>query len=84
MPMTLFPLMAGGDPTIGLLEQIARAGPVVIVLVGLILILRGDLVPGRTHNRVLEERDQLLKLALTNAQLARSSLVKAEEATSET
>lgn len=80
-PSVIFPILAGDDPTVGMLEQIAKAGPTVIVLVGFVLILTGRLVPGKTHDRVVSERDQLLKLALQNAQLARTSLGKLEEAT---
>jgi hypothetical protein len=82
--LSIFPILATGDPTIGLLQEIAQAGPTVILLVVGWLLLTGRLVPGKTHDRVVDERDQLLKLAVTNAQIARSSIGKLEEATQET
>jgi hypothetical protein len=83
---TLFisPLFAAGDPTIGLLQEIAKAGPTVILLIVGWLLLTDRLVSGKTHNRVLAERDQLLRLALMNAQIAKQSIGKLEEASQDT
>lgn len=83
MSILLFPLAQDASPTIGTLQEIAKAGPTVILLAVGWLLLTGRLVAGKTHDRVVQERDQLLRLALANAQVAKSSLGKLEEAASQ-
>lgn len=67
-------LVGALDPTLTLVETLAKAGPTAILVWGIVLLLTGRLVPGKEHARVLAERDRFLELALKNATVASRAL----------
>jgi hypothetical protein len=73
-------LAAAPDTPGGIIDLLAKAGPTAILVYGLYLILTGKLVAGKTHDRVVAERDKLLELAITNSHLARNAAERLESA----
>ncbi len=67
---------AANDP---LLEWLSRAGSVGILAAAVVAFLRGWIVPGRTHDRVREERDRALEVMYKQAEVAQRALEAAEE-----
>jgi hypothetical protein len=75
--------LSATDPSVvELADLLARAGPTAILIVGFYLLLTGRLVPGKTHDAVVGQRDRLLELAITNARVASRSVEKLEEESS--
>jgi hypothetical protein len=81
MPWTLW--QVSSDPSAAdFVNLLAEAGPTALLIVGFWLLLTGRLVPGRTHDAVVGQRDRLLELAITNARVASHSVAKLEEESS--
>lgn len=76
--MTSWTLLAqaAGDP---LLEWLSRAGSVGILAAAVVAFLQGWIVPGKTHDRVREERDRALEIMYKQAEVAQRALEAAEE-----
>jgi hypothetical protein len=66
---------ASGDP---LIEWISRAGTVGILAMGVVAFLRGWIVSGSQHQRVIDEKNRALDLVYKQAELAQRALDVAE------
>lgn len=58
---------ATGDPIV---DWVTRAGPVGILALIVMLFIRGDLVPRRTLDEALKQRDRALELVYDQAAIA--------------
>lgn len=77
--MTWWGLLAQATSTDPLLEWLARAGSLGILAAAVVAFLRGWIVPGRTHDRVREERDRALEVMYRQVEVAQRALEAAEE-----
>ncbi len=59
--------VSSGDPII---DWLAKAGPVGILAVVVVMFLRGDIVPKRTLEEAMRQRDLALALVYDQARLA--------------
>lgn len=67
------------SPDAQLVHWISSAGALGILAFVLVALMRGWLVTGRTHERVLTERNRLLELALTSTRAAERAVTIAHE-----
>lgn len=61
------------------IDWLTRAGVVGVMAYFLWALMSDRIVSGKTHHRVIDERDRLLELAITNAQVSHRSLEIAEK-----
>jgi hypothetical protein len=66
-----------GDP---LLDWLSKAGALGILALDLVAFLRGWVVTGREHTRVLHERDRAIELVYKQAEATNRALEVAEKA----
>ena len=66
----------GQDP---LLQWLSNAGSLGILAAGVLAFLRGWIVSGAAHARVLSERDRALELVYKQADVAQRALEVAEQ-----
>ena len=66
----------GTDP---LLQWLSNAGALGVLAAGVIAFLRGWIVTGSAHGRVLKERDRAMDLVYKQAEIAQRALEVAEQ-----
>ena len=62
-----------------LVDWLSRAGALGILAAAVVAFLRGWIVPGKTHDRVREERDRALEIMYKQSEIAMRALEAAEE-----
>lgn len=70
---------AGGGATPDLIHWLPTAGATGVLAFLVVALMRGWLVPGPTHDRVVGERNRLLELALTSTRAADRAVTLAHE-----
>jgi hypothetical protein len=69
-------LETGSDP---LLQWLSNAGSLGILAAGVLAFLRGWIVSGAAHGRVLAERDRAMDMVYKQADIAQRALEAAEQ-----
>lgn len=59
------------DPTTWVLEHADRIGAFLLLILAVLALVTGKVVPGKTHDRVVKERDLYLEMATRGMELAR-------------
>lgn len=67
------------ESTDPLLQWLSSAGSLGILAAAVIAFLRGWIVSGAAHNRVLAERDRAMELVYKQAEIAQKALEAAEK-----